>query len=81
MAETIPGGAYLAADGKTWRDAEGKPISKEQIAAAKALIAEQTQAHEDDVQARLLQEANRDPVARALLQQQEAARTIKKAGA
>lgn len=80
MAETIPGGAFLAADGKTWRDAEGRPLSKEQIAAAKALIAEQAAAHEDAEQARTVQEAQRDPVARALLQQQEAARTIRQAG-
>lgn len=79
MGESIPGGAFLAADGKTWHDAEGKPLSKEQIAAARALIAEQDAAHDDAEQARLLQEANRDPVARALLQQQEAARTIKQA--
>lgn len=27
MAETIPGGAYLSADGKTWVNAAGKPIA------------------------------------------------------
>lgn len=26
MAKTIPGGAYLSADGKTWHDANGKTI-------------------------------------------------------
>lgn len=26
MATTVPGGRYLQADGKTWVDAEGKPV-------------------------------------------------------
>ncbi|MFZ6029957.1 MAG: hypothetical protein ACOYYS_19765 [Chloroflexota bacterium] len=26
MATTIPGGAYLSSDGKTWHDANGNPI-------------------------------------------------------
>lgn len=26
MSETIPGGRYLSADGKTWHDANGKPV-------------------------------------------------------
>lgn len=38
MADTIPGGAYQGTDGE-WHDAEGKPLSKEQIAAAQALQA------------------------------------------
>ena len=76
MAETIEGGAYL--QGEKWVDAEGKPLSKERIAEAKRLFAEQEAAHEEAVQARTLFEAQRDPIARALLQQQEAARTIKK---
>ncbi len=77
MADTIPGGAYLQGD--TWVDANGKPLNREQIAAAKKLIAEQEAAHEEAVEARTLAEAQRDPIARALLHQQEAARTIKKA--
>lgn len=78
--DTIPGGAYLSADGKTWRDAEGRPLGKEQISAAKALIAEQEAAHEEAAQNRLLEEANRDPVARALLQQQQVQAEIRTAG-
>lgn len=31
MAETIPGGAYLADDGKTWHDAEGRPLKKDAV--------------------------------------------------
>jgi hypothetical protein len=46
MAETIPGGAYLSADGKTWHDAHGNTLSKEQVAEAEALLAEQAEARE-----------------------------------
>lgn len=38
LASTIPGGAYLADDGKTWHNANGEPLTKEQIQAAKAHI-------------------------------------------
>ncbi len=38
MAETIQGGAYLSADGKTWHDAEGQPLSKEQVKEMEELV-------------------------------------------
>lgn len=41
MAETIVGGAFLAADGKTWHNAAGEPLSKEDAAKAQKLHAEQ----------------------------------------
>lgn len=46
MAETIPGGAYLAEDGKTWHDAEGRPLSKEAQAAAEKQASEKEAAVE-----------------------------------
>ena len=36
MAETIPGGAYLAVDGKTFVDSEGRPLSPAAVAQAQA---------------------------------------------
>jgi len=32
MTETIPGGCYLAADNKTYVDANGEPVSAENVA-------------------------------------------------
>ena len=32
ISETIPGGAYLSADGKTWHDANGQPLSDDAMA-------------------------------------------------
>lgn len=46
MAESIPGGAYLASDQKTWQNAAGQPLTKEQESAAKKLAAEQAEADE-----------------------------------
>ncbi len=43
MSETIPGGAYLSTDGKTWHDADGKVLSKTQVAEAAALLAEKAE--------------------------------------
>lgn len=40
MAETVPGGAYLAADNKTLIDAEGRPLEKEAKAKAEEVLAE-----------------------------------------
>lgn len=74
MAETIPGGAYLSADGTTWHDAEGRVLSKEQQAQAEKWAKEQAAAQEEARKARVLYEAQRDPVARALMAQQEAAK-------
>lgn len=79
MAETIPGGAFLSADGKTWHDSEGKPLSKEAQAAAEKFAVEQAQAQRDAEQDRTLLEAQRDPVARALLNQQQANADARKA--
>jgi hypothetical protein len=53
---TIPGGAYQSADG-SWHDANGKTLTKEQIAAAQALIAERQQ-ELDELEFR---RAERDP--------------------
>lgn len=44
MAHTIPGGAYQDATGDGWHDANGRPLSKAQIAEAKKLIAQQESA-------------------------------------
>jgi hypothetical protein len=40
MAETIPGGAYLHSDGKTWQDSEGRPLKGEQVSEAVELLEE-----------------------------------------
>lgn len=65
MSTTIPGGAFLTASGQ-WVDANGKPLSKEQIAEAERLDA----ARNADLRAaellKLEAEAKRDPTARAL---------------
>lgn len=37
MTETIPGGCYLAADGKTYVNANGEPVSAENVAKFKEL--------------------------------------------
>lgn len=39
MTETIPGGCYLAADGKSYIDANGEPVSAENVAKFKELQA------------------------------------------
>ena len=80
MASTIPGGAYLSADGKTWHDAEGKKLTDEQVKEAKRIAAEQTDAIAQSDAQRTLLEANRDPVARVLLSQQQALAEGRKAG-
>lgn len=43
MTETIPGGCYLAADGKTYVDANGEPVSAENVAKFKELQAANAQ--------------------------------------
>lgn len=78
MGTTIPGGAFLGADGK-WHDAEGRPLSREAQADAEKLQAQQAAEQRDADQARTLQEAQRDPVARALLSQQQAQADARKA--
>ena len=68
MAETIPGGAYLASDGKTWHDAEGRPLSKDAQAQAEQLAAEKEesvhQLKEQEAAAAAMQQT---ALARALL--------------
>jgi hypothetical protein len=66
MAETIEGGAFLGADGKTFHDANGQPLKSEDAAKAKKLADEQGAATEE-AEVRLLEmRAQADPVARAL---------------
>lgn len=64
MAETIPGGAYL--NGDTWVDAEGKPLKKEAIAAAKAKHDENAAQTDEQHRAALALEAQRNPTAQAI---------------
>jgi hypothetical protein len=59
MATSIPGGAFLAADKKTWIDSEGKPLSKDQIKAAEQLHAEHADANDAAEQTRLEFEASK----------------------
>lgn len=64
MAETIPGGAYL--NGDRWVDANGKPLTGEQIAQAEQLHADQ-QRQRDAVNLAILEaQARNDPLARSL---------------
>lgn len=65
MAETISGGATRDASG-TWRNAEGQPLTKTQIAQAEALMAEREAERAVQHRAALAAEAQRDPTARAL---------------
>lgn len=44
LSATIPGGAYLASDGKTWTDANGELLSAEKIAEAKKQSADRDDA-------------------------------------
>lgn len=63
MSETIPGGAYLAADGKTLVDSEGRPLGKEAVEQAQELAAEKTAAAE---KARRAEQAQQQLAASAL---------------
>ena len=66
MAETVPGGAYLSTDNKTWHDANGNVIEGEAVKAAEKAAAEREKQN-TAVEAQLLAaSAQRDPVARAL---------------
>jgi hypothetical protein len=68
MAETVPGGAYLR--GETWVNANGEPLEKGVQAEAEKLQKERA-AELEQQETRLIElTAQRDPVARALLQQQ-----------
>lgn len=61
MAQTIFGGAYLAADGTTWQDANGKPLDGEQRTKAEHLHRERQQALKE--QERQLAAQTLDPMA------------------
>jgi hypothetical protein len=64
--ETIPGGAFLAPDGKTWLNSEGKPLSKEQIAQAKALDAERAEQLQQAEEERITRQVQNDPLAQVM---------------
>lgn len=61
MAQTIPGGAYLAADGTTWQDANGRALEGEPRANAERLHREQQEQRIAQERARAAQTL--DPVA------------------
>lgn len=67
MAQSIPGGATLAADGKTWQDANGQPLKKDQVAAIEELHARRTGERNAAEAARLAAEAQSNPIANALM--------------
>lgn len=77
MATSIPGGAYQDAAGG-WYDANGKALEGEARAAAQKHAAEQSKTRADADQAQLMADAQRDPIARALLAQQQIAAPIKR---
>ena len=66
MAETVPGGAYLSTDNKTWHDANGNVIEGEAVKAAEKAAAEREKQN-TAVEAQLMAaNAQRNPVAQAL---------------
>lgn len=67
MAQSIPGGATMAADGKTWQDAAGKPLEADQIAAIEDLHARRTAERNEAEALRMAAEARSNPIANALL--------------
>lgn len=77
MAETINGGAYLRADGKTWVDANGVVLPRERAADAEKQYADQQRQREFAEAERVQFEAQRDPIARALLAQQATRQAVK----
>lgn len=72
MAETIEGGATLAADGKTWRNANGEVLKPAQVAEVEKLQAERDTQRAAQERAAIELAASRDPLARAALLQQQA---------
>jgi hypothetical protein len=70
MAQSIPGGAFKDASG-AWHDANGKPLDKKAQAQAEQLYAEQATQRAEADRMQLMADAQRDPVARALLTQQQ----------
>lgn len=67
MALSIPGGATLTADSKTWQDATGKPLSTEQTRQIERLHAERTATRHAAEAQRLASEAQSNPIANALM--------------
>lgn len=78
MAETIAGGAFRSADG-TWRNAEGQPLTPEQVQAARALLDAQQNDKAELERIRAMAEAANNPIAQAL--QQAIAPSRRKRGA
>lgn len=66
MATTIPGGAYLAPDGTSWVDAEGKPLTKAQIADAEDNAQERAVTRATQEALALELEARNNPTAQAI---------------
>lgn len=67
MAETIEGGAFLTAgDNPRWVDANGKPLTDEQISVAKKLDAARNAELRAAEQAKMAALAQRDPAAMAI---------------
>ena len=67
MAETIAGGAFRGADG-TWRNAEGQPLTPDQVQAARALLDAQQADKAELERIRAMAEAANNPIAQALQQ-------------
>jgi hypothetical protein len=72
MADTVNGGAYQQRIGNDlrWVNANGEPLDKSAQAEAEKLSAEREQRLAEQERVLVEQTAMRDPVARALLQQQ-----------
>ena len=67
MTTSIPGGATLRADGKTWQDANGAELKSEQIRAVEQLHADRTAERNRAEAARMATEAQSNPIANALM--------------
>lgn len=67
MAESIPGGATLAADGKTWQNAKGEPLTATQVQRIEQLHAERSNRRARAEAERLAAEAQGNPIASALM--------------
>lgn len=48
MAETVQGGVYLAADGKTYHDANGAEVDAKTLRAFKTMTGQQQDEKQDD---------------------------------
>lgn len=79
MADTVQGGAYVIrrADKEIWVNANGEPLEKGAQTEAQKLSQEREQQLAEQERMLVEQTAQRDPVARALLQQQQVQRAGK----